>query len=144
MAESSPSRASILLRKIAAATGLYLLWPAADLVHAGSYGRGGAFALSMGAIYASGTLVLAWTAIAGPSTAKPGLVRFVLGSGIVAGVGYGGLRLGMALFPESNLLGGLGLIFGPINWLGALGLLIGVIMVIAERIWYWCRRPVGR
>jgi hypothetical protein len=38
----------------------------------------------------------------------------------VAGVVVGGIGLlvGMKIFPDSNLLGGLAIIFGPIYWLG--------------------------
>ena len=51
-----------------------------------------------------------------------------VGLGLVA-VGLLGLAAGWILFPESNLLGGLALVFGPLYWIGC------VILAVAG-----CRR----
>lgn len=48
-------------------------------------------------------------------------------SALVAAIGFAGISLGLSLFPHSNLLGGFGLIFGPINWLGLIALVVSLI-----------------
>ena len=58
----------------------------------------------------------------------------------VAGVGLGGLLVGMALFPESNLLGGFGLIFGPLWWLGATLLVVVTLAWLGLRTVEWLKR----
>lgn len=140
MSDANLSRKLTLRRMLAAVAGLFLLWPVANLAQAGLQGRGGVFALSLAAIFAVGAMLLAVTAIAGGSTERLARMQFVLGSGLATALGWGGLQLGMVLFPESNLLGGLGLIFGPIYWIGTIGLLVGEIMVVVAGIRSWYRR----
>lgn len=140
MPEANLSRKLTLQRKLAAVTSLYLLWPVENLVQAGLYGRGGDFALSLASIFAAGALILAVTVITGFTTEKHARIQFVLGSGLATGLGWGGIQIGMVLFPESNLLGGFGLVFGPIYWVGTLGLLVGEIVVVVDRIRLWYHR----
>lgn len=142
MPDANLSKTLTLRRLLAAVTSLFLLWPVANLGQAG-FGRGGVFALSLAAIFAAAALVLAVTAITGGTTERPARMQWVLGSGLATALGWGGLQLGMVLFPESNLLGGLGLIFGPIYWIGTIGLLVGEIMVVVAGIRSCYRRSSG-
>ena len=50
-----------------------------------------------------------------------------LAPGLTLMVGFLGLGLGFVLFPTSNLLGGLALIFGPIYWFGTLWMILAVL-----------------
>jgi hypothetical protein len=50
-------------------------------------------------------------------------------SGLIWAVGYAGLIVGYFRYPDSNLLGGYGLVFGPISWLG------GYVFIITFLIW---------
>lgn len=63
--------------------------------------------------------------------------KFVFVSAGTTAVGALGLGLGLLLFPDSNLLGGLGLIFGPIYWLGlfllAFSVFIWVVAALRRR-----------
>jgi hypothetical protein len=45
----------------------------------------------------------------------------------MAVVGFAGLSIGMARFPDSNLLGGYGLVFGPV-WALAMPFLIVIVI----------------
>lgn len=98
--------------------------------------------MSLASIFAAGALILAVTVITGFSTGKYVRMQFVLGSGIATGLGWGGIQIGMVLFPESNLLGGLGLVFGPIYWIGTIGLLVVEIVIVVDRIRLWYRRSI--
>lgn len=55
-------------------------------------------------------------------------------SGSIAATGLAGLLLGFLLFPHSNLLGGFGLIFGPLWGLGATLLSLVTIGWLIARI----------
>jgi hypothetical protein len=60
----------------------------------------------------------------------------------MCGFGLAGLLVGIALFPDSNLLGGLALIFGPFWILGA-PMLVAVTLVWAGvRIFQWLKRKI--
>lgn len=59
-------------------------------------------------------------------TSRVGLTLFV--------VGTLGLGLGMLLYPDSNLLGGFALIFGPVQLVGAVILVVGWIACLVTRL----------
>ena len=52
-------------------------------------------------------------------------------------LGFAGILLGLALHPNSNLLGGYGLTFGPILWRGQ-PVAVTVVLVYIT-VWAWCR-----
>ena len=56
-------------------------------------------------------------------------------------IGLGGMLLAIHAYPDSNLLGGWGLILGPIYWFGLLLFLISVVAwcVVGLR-WLWHRK----
>jgi hypothetical protein len=55
-------------------------------------------------------------------------------------VGLGGMLLAIRAFPDGNLLGGWGLILGPIYWLGLLVSFISVLAWIVVGLrWLWRR-----
>ena len=58
----------------------------------------------------------------------------------MSGFGLAGLLVGIALFPDSNLLGGLALIFGPFWMLGAPLLVVVTLAWIGVRIVQWLKR----
>ena len=60
-----------------------------------------------------------------------------LASGAVWAVGGTGVVLGMFVYPESNLLGGLGLIFGPISLLGSSVFQLAFVVWIIHKISNW-------
>ena len=61
----------------------------------------------------------------------PGLLRAGIGS---AAIGVAGLGVGWALFPDSNLLGGLALVFAPLLCVGTVLVVIaGVVRVLLGR-----------
>ena len=94
-----------------------------------SQGRGGTFALVIGCIVAASVAVLVWTAAVGaPSTvhAKRLVNAHLIGTAIT-GIGYLGLQAAAVSNPNSNLLGGWALIFGPLLWLGVL---VSAILVL--------------
>lgn len=56
--------------------------------------------------------------------------------GLIATVsGYIGLLIAEQKYPESNLLGGWALIFGPVYWLGLLLLMVAVLSGTISFIW---------
>ncbi|MGZ4974566.1 MAG: hypothetical protein ACXWIU_02530 [Limisphaerales bacterium] len=63
-----------------------------------------------------------------------------LTAGSIAAVGFIGLLLGLVLFPRSNLLGGFGLIFGPIWGLGVTLLAVVTIGWLIARIYTFITR----
>jgi hypothetical protein len=88
------------------------------------------------------SLVLAWLAWMGMSTARLRLLKwFSLIAVVLTVTGLCGMSLAIHAYPESNLLGGWGLILGPIYWLG---LLISVFAVLAWIVvglsWLWRKK----
>jgi len=56
----------------------------------------------------------------------------------LSAVGLGGLLLAIHAYPDSNLLGGWALIFGPVYWLGLLVSLVSALAWIAAGLrWLW-------
>ena len=66
--------------------------------------------------------------------------KFVVVAAAVTAIGLLGLGVGYLLFPDSNLLGGLGLVFGPIYWLGLVLLAAAVVAWLFDAL----RRRGGR
>ena len=60
--------------------------------------------------------------------------RFVIVSAAVAALGACGLACGLLLFPDSNLLGGFGLIFGPVYWLGLVALALSLVGWLVDAV----------
>lgn len=54
-------------------------------------------------------------------------------AGCIAVVGFVGLAVGTIRFPNSNLLGGYGLVFGPLWWIGAPYLAIVILAWLITR-----------
>lgn len=61
------------------------------------------------------------------SLAKRSPIAMIVLGAILLLVGIGGLWLGMQRYPDSNLLGGFALVFGPIFWVGAVTLPFGLV-----------------
>jgi hypothetical protein len=57
-------------------------------------------------------------------------------------LGIAGLLLGVALHPNSNMLGGFGLIFGPIWWRG--GPVAVTVVIVSVTVWVWRRLVAPR
>jgi hypothetical protein len=62
-------------------------------------------------------------------------------SGSMWAVGVAGLTVGSILYPDSNLLGGLALIFGPISWLGSFVFTVTLFIWLIHKIICWIRAP---
>ena len=122
------------IRVLPAVLGVAQLVPGVELAYAGVFGRGGGFALLLAGGFIAAAVLLISTARAESSreaelrTAR----RVLLLAAGASTVGYCGLRLGMVLYPQSNLLGGLALIFGPIYWLGSLVLFGATITCVVQ------------
>jgi len=91
------------------------------------------------------SLALVWLAWMGMSTSRFRLIKWFSLIGVVLTVtGLVGLSLAIHAYPDSNTLGGWGLILGPIFWLG---LLVSIFVLLAWAvvglIWLW-RRKVKR
>ena len=68
---------------------------------------------------------------------------FVIGGGIW-GIGSMGIIAGMILYPKSNLLGGFGLVFGPIALLGASIVQVTFVVWLIHRLYMWVRTKLGK
>lgn len=69
--------------------------------------------------------------------------RLFVVSGSVWAVGEAGLAVGFRLYPDSNLLGGLALIFGPISWLGSCVFIVTLFVWSIHKIICWiCAQKV--
>jgi hypothetical protein len=87
-------------------------------------------------------LVLAWLFWLGLSTSGFKILKWtsLIGAGLAV-IGLTGISLAIHTYPNSNLLGGWGLVFGPIYWLGGLMSLIAAIAWIAVGLsWLWRRK----
>ena len=101
-----------------------------------SQGRGGTFALVIGCIVAASVAVLVWTvAVGAPSTVHAKwLWRAHLIAAAMTGIGYLGLQVAALSNPDSNLLGGWALIFGPLLWSGVLVSAILILPCVVTRV----------
>jgi hypothetical protein len=55
-------------------------------------------------------------------------------------IGLGGMLLAIRVYPDSNLLGGWGLILGPIYWLGLLISFVSMLVwIVLGLCWLWRR-----
>ena len=61
-------------------------------------------------------------------------------SGSIWAIGFAGIITGMALYPDSNLLGGFGLLFGPIGWLGGSVFQITLIVWLIHKFAKWAAK----
>ena len=62
-------------------------------------------------------------------------------SGAITIIGFTGLAVGMRLYPDSNLLGGLGPLFGPLAGIGSNIFIITLLVWIIHRIIKWISKP---
>jgi hypothetical protein len=69
--------------------------------------------------------------------------RIFVVSGSIWAIGYAGLIMGYLLYPDSNLLGGFALIFGPISWLGSTVFAVTLLVWVIHKIIRWARIPRG-
>jgi hypothetical protein len=65
---------------------------------------------------------------------------FFVISGAIWAVGGAGVIIGMILYPESNLLGGFGLVFGPVGWLGGSVFQITLVVWIIHKSSKWAAK----
>ena len=61
-------------------------------------------------------------------------------SGSIWAVGVAGFIIGMRLYPESNLLGGFGLVFGPVEWLGGGVFQITLVVWLIHKFSKWAAK----
>jgi hypothetical protein len=66
-------------------------------------------------------------------------------SGSIWAIGFAGIITGVALYPDSNLLGGFGLVFAPIGWLGGSVFQSTLVVWLIHRLMKWTakRRHTG-
>ena len=88
------------------------------------------------------SLALVWLVWMGMSTSRFRFLKWFSLIGVVLTItGLCGLTLAIHANPNSNMLGGWGLIFGPIFWLG---LLVSIFVLLAWAvvglIWLWRRK----
>lgn len=69
-------------------------------------------------------------------------VLFIVSLVLLVG-GWLGLSLAIRVYPQSNLLGGWGLILGPIYWLGQLLLVVAVIWWVVRELRSRINRKAG-
>jgi hypothetical protein len=102
----------------------------------GSQGRGGGFALAIACILTASIALLLWTAaFGGPSTVQATrLWRAHLITSGVAAIAYAGLQTAARAYPDSNLLGGWALMFGPLLWLAVLATAILMLPCVVTRM----------
>lgn len=91
------------------------------------------------------SMVLAWLFWMGMSLSRfRPLEWFSLIGVVLAVTGLSGLNLAIHAYPNSSLLGGWGLILGPIYWLGLLICSFAVLAwMVAGLIWLWHRKVGG-
>lgn len=57
---------------------------------------------------------------------------------VLTGIGLAGLLVGEHFHPDSNLLGGWALVFGPIYWLGLAAIFLSSLRLVSS--WFTGRR----
>jgi hypothetical protein len=68
-------------------------------------------------------------------------------SGSIWAVGGAGILAGVILYPDSNLLGGLGLVFGPISRIGGAVFQVTLVVWLLHRFSKWVverKRPIAK
>lgn len=116
------------LQFVAGALAVAMLAPAFALLHAMT-GRGGILAGVVGLLFLASAGVLGVTASGGFPTDyryRLCLLGLTLSATVVI-VASAAMLAASRIYPESNLLGGWALLFGPMLWGGSLGLLILLI-----------------
>jgi uncharacterized membrane protein len=76
------------------------------------------------------------------STSRFRLLKWISAIGVsLTLIGLGGLSVAIRAYPDSNLLGGWGLILGPIYWIGLLISFVAVLFWIVVGLrWLWRRK----